>query len=169
MDDKGASAEGQSDLLNAFNVATFKGDDDEPAFWDRLIPAGERVKDEAEEPELLGLRATRMRGFQEVCFCSFSESGDQGSAVQLQDPAPDEEVSDCTALDIRTMHWQLSQSLNSKPRSLTVSIRCALASQLAGQPLMLPVLHRRLAHGGEMAQRMAHRLQARTGPSALRL
>ena len=67
VDDKGASAEGQSDLLNAFNVATFKGDDDEPAFWDRLIPAGERVKDEAEEPEELGLRATRMRGFQEVC------------------------------------------------------------------------------------------------------
>ena len=70
VDDKGASAEGQSDLLNAFNVATFKGDDDEPAFWDRLIPAGERVKDEAEEPEELGLRATRMRGFQEVCGSS---------------------------------------------------------------------------------------------------
>lgn len=30
------------DLLNSFNVATFKNEEDDVAFWNRLIPAAER-------------------------------------------------------------------------------------------------------------------------------
>lgn len=57
---------GNSDLLNAFNVATFKGDDeDEQNFWNRLIPVQERAKEE-EAAEPLGVRAARLRNAEEV-------------------------------------------------------------------------------------------------------
>ena len=38
--------EGADELLSAFNVATFKSAEDDKAFWNRLIPAGERTADE---------------------------------------------------------------------------------------------------------------------------
>ena len=71
VDDKGQTSVegGNNDLLNAFNVATFKGEDDDAAFWDRLIPAGARTAPEAETPEL-GLRSTRLRGLDDVRSCS---------------------------------------------------------------------------------------------------
>lgn len=61
---------GNNDLLNAFNVATFKEEDeDEQSFWNRLIPVQERAKDEpAAEP--LGVRAARLRNAEEVGVCS---------------------------------------------------------------------------------------------------
>ena len=67
VDDKGQESVegGQNDLLNAFNVATFKSEDDDAAFWDRLIPAGTRAAPRAETPEL-GTRSTRMRGADDV-------------------------------------------------------------------------------------------------------
>ena len=57
---------GNSDLLNALNVATFKGDDeDEQNFWNRLIPVNDRSK-EVEAAEPLGVRAARLRNAEEV-------------------------------------------------------------------------------------------------------
>ena len=59
-------AEG-SELLNSFNVATFRAEEDDAAFWNRLIPVTERPKQEAAAvPEQLGIRSTRYRGGDEV-------------------------------------------------------------------------------------------------------
>ena len=56
-----------SELLNSFNVATFKADEDDAAFWNRLIPVTERPKDEpAAAFEDLGTRSTRYRAVDDV-------------------------------------------------------------------------------------------------------
>lgn len=48
------------ELLSSFNVATFKQDEDDAAFWNRLIPVTERPKNEpAKAVEELGTRSTR--------------------------------------------------------------------------------------------------------------
>ena len=48
------------ELLSSFNVATFKQDVDDAAFWNRLIPVTERPKTEpAKAVEELGTRSTR--------------------------------------------------------------------------------------------------------------
>ena len=39
--------EGADELLSAFNVATFKSAEDDKAFWNRLIPAGERTANDS--------------------------------------------------------------------------------------------------------------------------
>ncbi|CAL8472046.1 g11588 [Coccomyxa elongata] len=54
-----AHADAGGDLLNAFNVATFKNEEDDAAFWNRLIPTKERAP--SEEPEQLGIRAARLK------------------------------------------------------------------------------------------------------------
>lgn len=52
-------------LLSAFNVATFKNDEDDTAFWNRLIPStGPAAKEE--EPQELGIRAARLKTYDEV-------------------------------------------------------------------------------------------------------
>ena len=61
-----AAAGAGGELLNAFNVATFKNEEDDTAFWNRLIPAGERAT-EKEEPQELGIRAARLKVYDEVC------------------------------------------------------------------------------------------------------
>lgn len=53
------------DLLNSFNVATFKNEEDDTAFWNRLIPAQERPIPE-DAPEALGIRTARLRNVEEV-------------------------------------------------------------------------------------------------------
>ena len=56
-----------SELLNSFNVATFKADEDDAAFWNRLIPVTERPKDEpAAAFADLGTRSTRYRAVDDV-------------------------------------------------------------------------------------------------------
>ena len=60
-----AAAGAGGELLNAFNVATFKNEEDDTAFWNRLIPATERAAPE-EEPQELGIRAARLKVYDEV-------------------------------------------------------------------------------------------------------
>jgi len=40
--------QGADQLLSAFNVATFKNQEDDKAFWNRLIPVTEQPPDEDE-------------------------------------------------------------------------------------------------------------------------
>lgn len=55
------------ELLSAFNVATFKADEDDAAFWNRLIPVSERPKTEPEAAfQSLGARSTRYRAQDDV-------------------------------------------------------------------------------------------------------
>ena len=37
--------QGANELLSAFNVATFKSEEDDKAFWNRLIPVSEQAPD----------------------------------------------------------------------------------------------------------------------------
>ena len=60
-----AAAGAGGELLNAFNVATFKNEEDDTAFWNRLIPSTERAAPE-EEPQELGIRAARLKVYDEV-------------------------------------------------------------------------------------------------------
>lgn len=57
-------ADAGGELLNAFNVATFKSEEDDAAFWNRLIPIEQQA--EEEEPEELGIRAARLKTVDEV-------------------------------------------------------------------------------------------------------
>ena len=57
-------ADAGGELLNAFNVATFKSEEDDAAFWNRLIPTKERAP--SEEPEQLGIRAARLKTVDDV-------------------------------------------------------------------------------------------------------
>ncbi|KAJ9527500.1 hypothetical protein QJQ45_025767 [Haematococcus lacustris] len=64
----GAGGEGGAggDLLTSFNVATFKNEEDDAAFWSRLIPVAERPPDSLAGPEpggddVLLPRAARLR------------------------------------------------------------------------------------------------------------
>jgi chromodomain-helicase-DNA-binding protein 1 len=60
-----AAPGGADDLLAQFNVATFKSDDNDAAFWDRLIPEHLRPDEKAaiqnDEP---GIRAARLRAME---------------------------------------------------------------------------------------------------------
>jgi chromodomain-helicase-DNA-binding protein 1 len=60
-----AAPGGADDLLAQFNVATFKSDDNDAAFWDRLIPEHLRPDEKAavqnDEP---GIRAARLRALE---------------------------------------------------------------------------------------------------------
>ena len=63
--DKATGGNEGKELLSAFNVATFAGEEDDAAFWDRLIPTSDRPRDDA-EPEHLGIRAARLKNTEEV-------------------------------------------------------------------------------------------------------
>ena len=52
---------GPDDLLSSFNVATFKNDEDDAVFWNRLIPEHLRPKTEPVETNEPGIRAARLR------------------------------------------------------------------------------------------------------------
>jgi chromodomain-helicase-DNA-binding protein 1 len=52
---------GADDLLSSFNVATFKADEDDAAFWSRLIPEHLRPKEAAAGAAEPGIRAARLR------------------------------------------------------------------------------------------------------------
>ena len=57
------AAQGADQLLSAFNVATFKNQEDDKAFWNRLIPVTEQPPDEDEikqaRPRVLALMLCR--------------------------------------------------------------------------------------------------------------
>ena len=70
---EGEGTGGASDLLASFNVATFKADEDDAAFWSKLIPEERRPKDEPTTDSLaagtslgetLGIRSTRLRALE---------------------------------------------------------------------------------------------------------
>ena len=65
QDTKAEMAERNDELLSSFNVATFKSDEDDQAFWNRLIPVDQRAKDQAEVHENLGIRTARLNKFAE--------------------------------------------------------------------------------------------------------
>ncbi|KAL4434102.1 hypothetical protein ABPG75_000543 [Micractinium tetrahymenae] len=62
VEDKGETQQAgrMGDLLGQFNVATFKTNEDDAAFWNRLIPEDQRPKQQTELIET-GVRASRMR------------------------------------------------------------------------------------------------------------
>lgn len=69
QDTKAEMAERNDELLSSFNVATFKSDEDDQAFWNRLIPVDQRAKDQPEAQEHLGIRTARLSKFAEdVCL-----------------------------------------------------------------------------------------------------
>ena len=69
-----AHADAGGELLNAFNVATFKSEEDDVAFWNRLIPVAEQKPGGAgggdaagaEPAEELGIRAARLKNTEDV-------------------------------------------------------------------------------------------------------
>ena len=63
QDTKAEMAERNDELLSSFNVATFKSDEDDQAFWNRLIPVDQRAKDQPEAQEHLGIRTARLSKF----------------------------------------------------------------------------------------------------------
>ena len=65
QDTKAEMAERNDELLSSFNVATFKSDEDDQAFWNRLIPVDQRVKEQPPE-EHLGIRQARLKPFEDV-------------------------------------------------------------------------------------------------------
>ena len=73
----GAGADVGGELLNAFNVKTFANEEDDAAFWNRLIPVNKQGKGGAaaaaaaarggdSEPEELGIRAARLKNTDDV-------------------------------------------------------------------------------------------------------
>lgn len=65
QDTKAEMAERNDELLSSFNVATFKSDEDDQAFWNRLIPVDQRAKDQPEAQQHLGIRTARLSKFAE--------------------------------------------------------------------------------------------------------
>lgn len=63
QDTKAEMAERNDELLSSFNVATFKSDEDDQAFWNRLIPVDHRAKDQPEAQQHLGIRTARLSKF----------------------------------------------------------------------------------------------------------
>jgi chromodomain-helicase-DNA-binding protein 1 len=59
-----AAPGGADDLLAQFNVATFKSEDNDAAFWDRLIPEHLRPDDKPVQNDEPGIRAARLRAME---------------------------------------------------------------------------------------------------------
>jgi hypothetical protein len=73
------------ELLSSFNVATFKQDVDDAAFWNRLIPVTERPKAQpSKAPEELGTRSTRYHRGDDVCPSSHLLASSQCLPERLQ-------------------------------------------------------------------------------------
>ena len=68
QDTKAEMTERNDELLSSFNVATFKSDEDDQAFWNRLIPVDQRIKEQPQE-EHLGIRQARLKPYEDVCPC----------------------------------------------------------------------------------------------------
>lgn len=51
---EGGPSGGPGDLLNSFNVASFRGVEDDTAFWNKLIPVLERPAEEVGHDMMLG-------------------------------------------------------------------------------------------------------------------
>ena len=65
--DTDAPPDAGGELLSAFNVATFKAEEDDTAFWNRLISADERPRENSKAaPENLGIRTARLRNMDDV-------------------------------------------------------------------------------------------------------
>ncbi|KAK9824197.1 hypothetical protein WJX72_008454 [[Myrmecia] bisecta] len=72
--------EAGGELLSSFNVATFKNEEDDTAFWNRLIPVDERAAEDAAAPEELGIRAARLKNVDDASARDYAEStGDDRS------------------------------------------------------------------------------------------
>ncbi|PSC73016.1 CHROMATIN REMODELING 5 [Micractinium conductrix] len=70
-------------LLGAFNVATFKTNDDDAAFWNRLIPEDQRPKQQTEVIEDVGVRSSRLRQLDpETLALAVEEEIPKGAAGQ---------------------------------------------------------------------------------------
>lgn len=61
VNDAGGQA---SDLLSSFKVATFKGEEDDAAFWDRLIPENMRPQEKEEVLTDPGIRTARLKALE---------------------------------------------------------------------------------------------------------
>ncbi|KAK9862303.1 hypothetical protein WJX84_001196, partial [Apatococcus fuscideae] len=61
QDTKAEGGGAGDDLLASFNVATFQGEADDAAFWERLIPVNERTAAEVAEEKELGVRSARLK------------------------------------------------------------------------------------------------------------
>lgn len=59
-----AAPGGADDLLAQFNVATFKSEDNDAAFWDRLIPEHLRADEKPVQNDEPGIRAARLRAME---------------------------------------------------------------------------------------------------------
>lgn len=73
QDTKAEMAERNDELLSSFNVASFKSDEDDQAFWNRLIPVDQRPSKQPEVQENLGIRTARLKFTEDVslkpCHC----------------------------------------------------------------------------------------------------
>ena len=89
VEQKEDASGGPSDLLSSFNVATFKADEDDAAFWSKLIPEDRRPKEEPSESifgnsslvQDLGIRSARLRALESP---QFHESGASGGRVKTR-------------------------------------------------------------------------------------
>jgi len=66
QDTKAEMAERNDELLSSFNVASFKSDEDDQAFWNRLIPVDQRPSKQPEVQEDLGIRTARPKFTEDV-------------------------------------------------------------------------------------------------------
>ncbi len=66
QDTKAEMAERNDELLSSFNVASFKSDEDDQAFWNRLIPVDQRPSKQPEVQEDLGVRTARLKFTEDV-------------------------------------------------------------------------------------------------------
>ncbi len=66
QDTKAEMAERNDELLSSFNVASFKSDEDDQAFWNRLIPVDQRPSKQPEVQEDLGIRTARLKFTEDV-------------------------------------------------------------------------------------------------------
>ena len=66
QDTKAEMAERNDELLSSFNVASFKSDEDDQAFWNRLIPVDQRPSKQPEVQADLGIRTARLKFTEDV-------------------------------------------------------------------------------------------------------
>ena len=67
---------GADDLLSSFKVATFKSDEDDAAFWSRLIPEALRPEDKEQVQVEPGIRAARLKSLESAPSNNRSEASE---------------------------------------------------------------------------------------------
>ncbi|KAL0021888.1 hypothetical protein WJX77_011593 [Trebouxia sp. C0004] len=75
QDTKAEMAERNDELLSSFNVASFKSDEDDQAFWNRLIPVDQRPSKQPEVQEDLGIRTARLKFTEDVAGFDDEDGG----------------------------------------------------------------------------------------------